>query len=144
MFLSLGSINLYLGTHSSNFPSEKWNRSMDHLLLEVCAKYKKELSCPNVKKNPIVWRKIAGEFSRKHLRCPKECNSRFLISESECMNKIEMLRDKYHAQKGKTVVSRKMARFCNVARNAFGILENSGKPKNIAISKKKKKDNFRL
>lgn len=107
------------------------------MLLQVCAKYKKELSCPSVKKNRQIWRKIAEEFSRRLLSWPKGCKSHLLISESECMDKIEMLRDEYHALKDKEVFGRKTAKFFKTARTAFETTGNSGKPKNIACSKKK-------
>lgn len=99
----------------------------------MCSKYKKELYCAGIKKNRKVWRKIAEEVSRKFnsLRCHKDRKSRLLISESECMDKIEILRGQYHALKNKKVINKKMIKFFNTAENFFESTENSGNSKSI-------------
>lgn len=131
MLLGIENINIYLfsgipSVKSSNLPPEKckWNRSKHHQLLQVCAKYKKELYCTGIKKNRKIWRKIAEEVSQKFnsLRCHKDHKSRLLITESECMDQIKMLRGKYHLQKNawyKKMLGRKMIKLFNTARKFF-------------------------
>lgn len=83
----------------------------DIRLLRHYAKYKLELSHPDVEKK-TVWKKIAGK-----------------CDESQCHNKIDELRHEYERIRNEKVSDRIIAIFLDEAKRAFETTETTGKLK---------------
>ena len=85
--------------------------------MDVYAKYKTKLSCPDVEEH-TVWKEIADELQKLiNIKC----------DELDCCSKIDELRCEYEKMKNKCIPNLKTAMFLDKASQAFETIENPGK-----------------